>query len=108
MEYWDLDGNFVRVIQRDLRLPAAVNIRGEYAVIPELQGRVTVLDKTGEIVAQVGDNPEPKQRGNYGLPEAQWTVGICNSPHGACMDKKGNLLVSEWSKFGHLHKFERK
>ncbi|HEY3857829.1 MAG TPA: 6-bladed beta-propeller [Verrucomicrobiae bacterium] len=105
VEYWDLDGNFVRVIQKDLRQPAAVNIRGDYAVFPELQGRVTVLDKAGNIVAQVGDNPVPEQRANYGLPPDQWKDGICNSPHGAAIDKHGNLIVTEWSKFGHLHKF---
>jgi hypothetical protein len=107
VEHWDLDGNFVRVIQKDLRMPAAVHIRGDYAVIPELQGRVTVLDKSGAIVAQVGDNPNEKQRANFGLPADQWKDGICNSPHGASMDKDGDLIVSEWSQFGHLHKFTR-
>ncbi len=105
VEYWDLNGNFVKVIQKNLRKPAAVNIRGNYAVFPELEGRVTVLDKDGNIVAQVGDNPNPKQRAAYGLPPDQWTVGICNSPHGACLDKDYNIIVSEWSKFGHVHKF---
>ena len=105
VEYWDLDGNFVRVIQKDLRMPAAVHIRGDYAVFPELQGRVTVLDKEGNIVAQVGDNPNAAQRANYGLPPAQWQDGVCNSPHGACIDKDNNLIVAEWSQFGHLHKF---
>ena len=107
VEYWDLDGNFVKVIQKDLRMPAAVHIRGDYAVIPELQGRVTVLDKDGAIVAQVGDNPNEKQRANFGLPQDQWKDGICNSPHGASIDKDGNLIVTEWSQFGHLHKFTR-
>ncbi|HEV8542296.1 MAG TPA: 6-bladed beta-propeller [Verrucomicrobiae bacterium] len=107
VEYWDLDGNFVKVIQKDLRMPAAVMIRGDYAVIPELQGRVTVLDKEGSIAAQVGDNPNEKQRANFGLPPEEWHDGICNSPHGAAIDKNGNLIVSEWSKFGHLHKFDR-
>jgi DNA-binding beta-propeller fold protein YncE len=105
VEYWDLDGNFVKVIQKDLRMPAAVHIRGDYAVFPELQGRVTVLDKNGNIAAQVGDNPNEKQRANFGLTPDQWTVGICNSPHGASIDKDGNLIVSEWSQFGRLHKF---
>ncbi len=105
VEHWDLDGNFVKVLQADLRMPAAVHIRGDYAVIPELQGRVTVLDKTGAIVAQVGDNPEAGQRANYGLKEDAWKDGITNSPHGASIDKAGNLIVSEWSAFGHLHKF---
>jgi hypothetical protein len=107
VEYWDLDGNFVKVIQKDLRMPAAVHIRGDYAVFPELQGRVTVLDKEGKIVAQVGDNPNEKQRANFGLAPDQWKEGICNSPHGASIDKDGNLIVSEWSQFGHLHKFAR-
>ena len=107
VEYWDLDGNFVKVIQKDLRMPAAVHIRGDYAVFPELQGRATVLDKEGRIVAQVGDNPNASQRANYGLAPDQWKVGICNSPHGASIDKDGNLIVSEWSQFGHVHKFAR-
>ena len=105
VEHWDLDGNFVRVIQKGLRMPAAVHIRGDYAVIPELQGRVTVLDKSGRIVAQLGDNPDEKQRANFGLPAEQWKDGICNSPHGASLDKDSNIIVSEWSKFGHLHKY---
>src|ERR1041385_1568667 len=71
VEYWDLEGNFVKVIQKNLRMPAAVHIRGEYAVFPELQGRVTVLDKEGSIAAQVGDNPNEKQRANYPLPPDQ-------------------------------------
>src|SRR5258706_533505 len=107
VEYWDLDGNFVKVIQKDLRMPAAVHIRGDYAVFPELQGRVTVLDKQGRIAAQIGDNPNEKQRANFGLPPAQWKEGICNSPHGASIDKDGNLIVTEWSQFGRLHKFIR-
>jgi len=107
VEHWDLDGNFVKVIQKDLRMPAAVQIRGDLAVFPELQGRVTVLDKDGAIVAQIGDNPNPRQRANYGLPVDQWKDGICNSPHGASIDKDGNLIVAEWSAFGHLHKFVR-
>lgn len=105
VEYWDLDGNFVKVIQKDLRMPAAVYIRGDYAVIPELQGRATVLNKDGSIAAQVGDNPNEKQRANFGLPQADWTAGICNSPHGASIDAKGNLIVTEWSAFGRVLKY---
>ena len=107
VEHWDLDGNFVRVIQKDLRMPAAVHIRGNYALVPELQGRVTVLNKDGSIAAQLGDNPNEKQRANFGLAQAEWKDGICNSPHGGSIDKNGNLIVTEWSQFGHLHKFAR-
>lgn len=107
VEHWDLEGNFVKVIQRDLRMPAAVHIRGEYAALPELQGRVTILDKTGSIAAQVGDNPTTEHRANFGLPPEQWRDGMCNSPHGASLDPEFNLIVTEWTKFGRLHKFVR-
>jgi len=107
VEYWDLDGHFVKVICKDLRMPAAVHIRGDYALIPELQGRVTVLDKNGAIVAQLGDNPNQAQRANFALAPENWKDGICNSPHGGSIDKEGNLIVTEWSQFGHLHKFAR-
>jgi len=105
VEHWDLDGNFAKTIQRDLRMPAAVHIRGDYALVPELQGRVTVLDKEGNIVAQIGDNPDQKHRANFGLPPDQWVEGIFNSPHGASLDKDLNIVVTEWSKFGRVHKF---
>jgi hypothetical protein len=107
VEYWDLEGNFVRIIRNDLRLPSKVSFHGDYAVIAELQGRVTVLDKAGGIVAQVGDNPNEKQRANYNVPPNQWKDGICNAPHGSVMDEHGDILVTEWSKYGHLHKFTR-
>lgn len=105
VEHWDLDGNFVKVIQKDLRMPAAVHIRGDYAVFPELKGRVTVLDKSGAIVAQLGDNPVVPQRANFGLAPDKWTDGIVNSPHGASLDKDGNVIVAEWTQFGRVHKF---
>ena len=107
VQHWDIEGNFVSTIQKGLRMPAAVHIRGDYAVFPELQGRVTILGKDGSIVAQLGDNPNAGQRANFGLPADQWKDGICNSPHGACLDKDGNVIVAEWSQFGHLHKFSR-
>jgi hypothetical protein len=72
-----------------------------------LKGRVTVLDKAGNIVAQVGDNPNKEQRAKYDCPPDQWKDGICNSPHGASIDEHGDLIVTEWSQFGHLHKFTR-
>ncbi len=105
VEHWDTDGNLVKVLQRGLRMPAAAYILGNYVAIAELQGRVTILGKDNSIVAEVGDNPNPAQRANYGLDPAQWTDGICNSPHSVAFDKAGNLVVSEWSQFGRISYF---
>ncbi len=105
VEQWDTDGNLVKVLQRGLRMPAAANVSGDYVAIAELQGRVTILGKDNSIVAQIGDNPNASQRANFGLEPTQWSEGICNSPHGITFDRSGNVIVSEWSKFGRIHKF---
>ncbi|MCS6777055.1 MAG: hypothetical protein NZ557_10985 [Chthonomonadaceae bacterium] len=105
VEHWDTEGRLVRVLQRGLRMPAAVQVGGNYLAIAELQGRVTVLDRRNQIVAHVGDNPDPAQRANYGLEPAKWVDGTCNSPHAVAFDRKGNLIVAEWSQFGRVQMF---
>jgi len=105
VEQWDPDGNLVKVLLRDLRMPAAADVAGDYVAVAELQGRVTILGKDNAVVAQLGDNPNVSQRANFGLEPAQWTDGICNSPHGVAFDRSGNVIVSEWSKFGRVLKF---
>jgi hypothetical protein len=102
VEHWDTDGNFVKVLQRNLRMPAAAHVAGDYAAIAELQGRVTILGKDNSIVAQVGDNPDTSQRANFGLEPVKWTEGVCNSPHAVAFDRAGNLVVAEWSQFGRV------
>ena len=47
-----------------------------------------------------------------GLLGTVWGVmstfaGIANSPHAGPIDHDGNLIVTEWSQFGRLHKFKR-
>jgi len=67
VEYWDLDGNFCESHSEGPSHAGSGSYSGDYAVFPELQGRVTVLDKQGRIAAQIGDNPNEKQRANFGL-----------------------------------------
>ena len=105
VERWSTDGELVKVLQRGLRMPAAVHANRNHIAVAELQGRVTVLDKEGNIVQQLGDNPKPEQRANYNLEPAMWTEGIVNNPHGISFDREGNVIVAEWTKFGRIHKF---
>ncbi len=105
VEMWDTDGKLVKVLLRNLRMPATAYVGGDYVAIGELQGRVTVLGKNNTIVAQLGDNPKESQRANYGLNPTEWTEGIVNSPHGIAIDRKGDIIVSEWSQFGRLHMY---
>lgn len=101
-----LTGEFLGVVASDLRLPAAVTIAGDHAVVGELNGRVTILDKAGRVVEHLGTNTEPGVGGNQVKPE-QWRTGFVLSPHGVALNARGDIFVSEFSQFGRVHRFTR-
>ena len=101
-----LEGVFLDVVAKDLLLPAAIVIDGDHAIVGELTGRVTVLDKQGAVVSRVGANTE-QGVGSNKLPPAQWREGFVLSPHGVALNARGDLFVSEFSAFGRVHRFNR-
>jgi hypothetical protein len=101
-----LDGAFLGVVAGDLLLPAAITIDGDNAVVGELSGRVTVLDKAGTVVTRIGANTE-QGIGTNKIPPAQWRPGLVLSPHGVALNTRGDLFVSEFSAFGRVHRFNR-
>ena len=104
--HMSLTGEFLGVVAKDLLLPAAVAISGEHAVICELNGRVTLLDKPGAVAARVGANTE-EGTGTNKIPPAQWKTGLVLSPHGVALNEKGDLFVAEFNSFGRVHRFNR-
>jgi hypothetical protein len=101
-----LDGQFLGVVATGLLLPAAVAISGDHAIVGELTGRVTILDKAGAVVAHLGTNTEPGVGGNK-MPPAQWRTGFFVAPHGVALNQRGDLFVAEFSAFGRVHRFNR-
>ena len=101
-----LDGAFLGVVAQGLLLPAAVVIDGDHAIVGELTGRVTVLDKAGAVVARVGANTE-QGVGTNKIPPAQWRPGFLLSPHGVALNARGDLFVSEFNAFGRVHRFNK-
>ena len=101
-----LEGVFLDVVAKDLLLPAAIVIDGDHAIVGELTGRVTVLDKQGAVVTRVGANTE-QGVGSNKLPPAQWREGFVLAPHGVALNPRGDLFVSEFSAFGRVHRFNR-
>ena len=101
-----LEGVFLNVVAKDLLLPAAIVIDGDHAIVGELTGRVTVLDKQGAVVTRVGANTE-QGVGSNKLPPAQWREGFVLAPHGVALNPRGDLFVSEFSAFGRVHRFNR-
>ena len=103
----DLDGKFVRTLATGLRRPCAIALWGDYAAVAELEGRVVVTDRTGGIVATLGDNPDQAQWAAFKLAPEFWRDGIFIAPHGLAFDATGNLYVQDWNYLGRLTKLRR-
>ena len=101
-----LDGAFLGVVAQNLLLPAAIAIDGDNAIVGELNGRVTVLDKAGAVVDRIGANTA-QGIGTNKTPPAEWRQGLVLSPHGVALNLRGDLFVSEFSVFGRVHRFNR-
>ncbi|HKE84020.1 MAG TPA: hypothetical protein VKB50_09705 [Vicinamibacterales bacterium] len=101
-----LEGMFLGVVAKDLLLPAAIVIDGDNAIVGELNGRVTVLDKSGAVVTRIGANTA-QGVGTNKIPPDQWRPGFVLSPHGVALNAHGDLFVSEFSAFGRVHRFNR-
>ncbi len=102
-----LDGEFLGVIAKDLLLPAAVAIHGDHAVIGEIKGRVTILDKAGAIVAQMGANTAADEVGTNKTEPDKWRTGVVTAPHGVACNERGDVFVSEYNIYGRIHRFNR-
>jgi hypothetical protein len=105
--HMSLDGEFLGVVAKDLLLPAAVAIHGDQAVIGEIKGRVTILDKAGQIVAQFGANDHADEVGTNKTEPDKWRPGIVTAPHGVAFNANGDVFVSEYNIYGRVHRFNR-
>jgi hypothetical protein len=75
--------------------------------VPDLHGRLVILDKTNTIVSVLGNNPDPDKGKNYNVPQEQWIEGIFSGTHGSSWDKAGNLYVQDWNISGRIMKLVR-
>ncbi len=105
--HYSLDGEFIEEVIAGLGMPTSVAIQGDYVSVPDLQGRVVILDKSNTIMAVLGHNPDPKQGGSYNVPQEQWIEGVFSGTHGSHWDKDGNLYVQDWNVSGRIMKLVR-
>lgn len=105
--HMSLDGEFLGVIATNLLLPAAVAVQGDYAVIGELKGRVSIFDKEGKLAIAFGANSAADETGTNKTEPDKWRLGIVTAPHGVAFDGHGDVYVSEYTLFGRVHRFNR-
>jgi hypothetical protein len=102
--HFDLDGKYVRTVTQHLRRPCQASFHGHYAVISELEGRVTILDGNNAPVAFLGDNPRKPQWANYELDPSDVKAGVFSAAHGCFIDSNANIFVSDWNHTGRITK----
>jgi hypothetical protein len=102
----DLDGKMLGVIATDLRNPSSASFHGDLVCIAEIAGRVSVWDKAGKMVAECGTNPT--MTNTPGIAPKDWQKGIVTSPHGITFDNDGNILETEWNKWGRVLRWNKK
>lgn len=103
----DLNGNLIRVVaDQGLRRPSSASFHGDLMCVAEIAGRVSVFDKEGKMVAELGTNPATTNTPK--IEPKDWQQGVVTSPHGISFDNDGNILETEWNQWGRVLRWNRK
>jgi hypothetical protein len=105
--HFDLDGKYVGTVTRHLRRPCQVSFSDDHAVVSELEGRVTILDRDNVPIAFLGDNPQTTQWANYELDPHDIKADLFSAAHGCFIDSDRNIFVSDWNRTGRVTKLTR-
>ena len=115
MFHVDLDGSNPQMIaNKGLRNPSSASFHGELMCVAEIAGRVSVWNKEGKMLAELGSNENTgangtkKETNTPGVKPADWREGVVTSPHGITFDNDGNILETEWNQFGRVLRWNRK
>lgn len=113
LQWFNLDGKHLKTLDGFI-LPANLDTHQDLMLVPDLSARVTLLDKSNNVVAHLGEDPawreqvlkdgmklrrEPKAEG--------WVSGKFLHPHDACFDPAGNIYVAEWVDTGRITKLRK-
>ncbi len=91
-----------------LRRPSSASFHGDLVCVAEIAGRVTVWDKEGKLVAELGVNDTPGQTNTPKVEPKEWREGVVTSPHGITFDNLGNILETEWNAYGRVLRWNKK
>lgn len=105
--HYSLDGEFIGEVATGLGMPTSVAVQGDYVSVPDLHGRVVILDKSNTIIAVLGHNLDAKLGRSYGVKQENWVEGVFSGTHGSYWDKDGNLYVQDWNVSGRIIKLKR-
>jgi hypothetical protein len=106
LQYVAADGTHLAYVP-DFLFPAAIDIRADVLLVPDLHARITLLDGDNRVITHLADDPAWRAQvlaDNFRLraqPE-RWQAGKFVHPHDACFDRDGNIYVAEWVAVGRV------
>ncbi|HEX8524001.1 MAG TPA: hypothetical protein VF669_17235 [Tepidisphaeraceae bacterium] len=115
LQWFTMDGKHIRTISQAeaekqkkdyLRHPCHFDQRGTDLLIPDLHGRLTIIDQDNNLVTHLGDPKDPKKRGNHGTQPQDLVPGEFITPHQAIWDRAGNIYCVEWLPYGRVTKLK--
>jgi len=110
LQVLDLDGKHQETIE-GFGLPANLDAQGDLMLVPELLGRVTLVDKEMKPVVHLGDDRsriEGDKKFAIRRDESKWIDEKFIHPHDACFDANGNIYVAEWVQRGRVSKLQKR
>ncbi|CAN5657243.1 peptidyl-alpha-hydroxyglycine alpha-amidating lyase family protein [soil metagenome] len=107
LQRFSLDGTHLDFIP-GFRLPCHFDQHEGLLVVPDLHGRVTLVDSHNMTVAHLGDSGDPNWNNPLRRePREKFIPGRFICPHGACFDRDGNIYVVEWVEVGRVTKLRK-
>jgi DNA-binding beta-propeller fold protein YncE len=106
LQYLTLDGSHVRFAGGVL-LPCHFDERRGTLLVPDLDSRVTLLDRNDKVLVHLGEGDAKASRELRQQARDQFRPGEFVCPHGACFDHDGNIFVVEWVEVGRVTKLRR-
>jgi len=105
--HYSLEGEFLAEVVTGLGMPTSASVQGDFVSVPDLHGRLVILDKNNTIISVLGNNPDPAKGGNYNVPQNEWIEGIFSGTHGSSWDQDANLYIQDWNVSGRIMKLDR-
>jgi len=100
--HYSLDGEFIAEVVTGLGMPTSVSVQGDFVSVPDLHGRLVILDKSNTIMAVIGHNPDAQKGMSFEIEQKDWIEGVFSGTHGSYWDKDGNLYVQDWNVPGRI------